>query len=74
MYEVAVMQDEAGVDQKASDAELIALVRRAQEELEAHGELNQMNLLLRDFAKELLKQRLLERVEFVLLMEFSRPE
>ena len=62
------MQDEAGVDQKASDAELIALVRRAQEELEAHGELNQMNLLLRDFARELLKQRLLERVEFVLLM------
>ena len=68
------MQDEAGVDQKASDAELIALVRRAQEELEAHDELNQLNLLLRDFARELLKQRLLERVEFVLLMEFSRPE
>jgi hypothetical protein len=74
MYEVAVMQDEAGVDQKASDAELIALVRRAQEELEAHDESNQLNLLLRDFARELLKQRLLERVEFVLLMEFSRPE
>jgi hypothetical protein len=74
MYEVAVMQDEAGVDQKASDAELIELVRRAQEELEAHDELNQLNLLLRDFARELLKQRLLERVEFVLLMEFSRPE
>jgi hypothetical protein len=74
MYEVAVMQDEAGVDQKASDAELIALVRRAQEELEAHSELNQVNLLLRDFARELLKQRLLERVEFVLLMDFSRPE
>ena len=68
------MQDEAGVDQKASDAELIALVRRAQEELEAHGELNQVSLLLRDFARELLKQRLLEKVEFVLLMEFSRPE
>ncbi len=68
------MQDEAGVDQKASDAELIAFVRRAQEELEAHGELNQVNLLFRDFARELLKQRLLERVEFVLLMEFSRPE
>ncbi len=71
---MAVMQDEAGVDQKASDAELIAFVRRAQEELEAHGELNQVNLLFRDFARELLKQRLLERVEFVLLMEFSRPE
>ena len=72
---MAVMQDEAaGVDQKASDAELIALVRRAQEELEAHTELNQVNLLFRDFERELLKQRLLERVEFVLLMEFSRPE
>jgi predicted RNA-binding Zn ribbon-like protein len=51
------MQDEAVVDQKASDAELIALVRRAQEELEAHGELNQVSLLLRDFARERLKQR-----------------
>jgi len=49
------MQDEAGVDQQASDAELIALVRRAQEELEAHGELNQVSLLLRDFARGLLK-------------------
>ena len=68
------MNDTTGFEQKASDAELIALVRRAQEELEARGELNQMNLLLRDFARELLKQRLLERVEFVLLMEFSRPE
>ena len=74
MYEVAVVQDEAGVDQKASDAELIALVRRAQEELEAHDEFNQLDLLLRDFARELLKQRLLERVEFVLLMEFSQQE
>ena len=46
MYEVAVMQDEAGVDQQASDAELIALVRRAQEELEEHGELKQVSLQL----------------------------
>ena len=68
------MQDEAGVDQKASDAELIALVRTAQEELEAHGELNQVNLLLRDFARELLKQRLLLRVEFVRMIELSRRE
>jgi hypothetical protein len=77
MYEVAVMQDGAGVDQKASDAELIALVRRAQEELEeleAHGELNQVSLLLRDFARELLKQRLLLRVEFVRMIELSRRE
>ncbi len=74
MYEVAVMKDEAGVDQKASDAELIALVRGAQEELEAHGELNAVNLLLRDFARELLKQRLLLRVEFVRMIELSRRE
>ncbi len=59
---MAVIEHEAGVDQKASDAELMALVRRAQEELEGLGELNQVNLLLRDFARELLKQRLLERV------------
>ena len=67
------MQDKAGVDQKASDAELMAWLRRAQEELEAHGELNQVNLLLRDFARELLKQRLLRRVEFVQMMEWRRP-
>ena len=66
------MQDEAVVDQKASDAELIALVRRAQEELEAHGELNQVSLLLRDFARERLKQLL--RVEFVRMIELSRRE
>jgi hypothetical protein len=63
----------AGVDQKASDAELKAWARRAQEELEAQGELNQVNLLLRDFASELLKQRLLRRVEFVRMMEWRWP-
>jgi len=68
------MQDEGGIDQRASDAELMALVRRAQEELEAHGESNQVNLLLRDFARELLKQRLLIRVEFVRMIELSRCE
>jgi hypothetical protein len=74
MYEVAVMQHQAGVDQKASDAELIALLRKAHEEIEAHGELNELNVLLRDFARELLKQRLLLRVQFVRMMESSRPE
>jgi hypothetical protein len=68
------MQDEGGIDQRASDAELMVLVRRAQEELEAHGESNQVNLLLRDFARELLKQRLLLRVEFVRMIELSRWE
>jgi len=68
------MKVTAEVDHKVSDAELIALVRGAQEELEAHGELNLVNLLLRDFAMELLKQRLLLRVQFVRLMKSSRPE
>jgi hypothetical protein len=60
MSEVAVMQDKAGVDQRTSDAELIALLYKAQDNIEAHGELNELNLLLHDFAKELLKQRLLQ--------------
>lgn len=68
------MKDTAAVVHKASDAELFAVVRRAQEELEARGELNQVNLLLHDFARELLKQRLLKRVEFVRMIELSRPE
>ena len=46
------MQDKAGVDQKASVAELIALLRMPQDELEAHGVLNKVNLLLRDLARE----------------------
>jgi hypothetical protein len=62
------------IDHKVSDAELIALLRGAQEELEAHGELNQVNLLLLDFARELLQQRLQLRVRFVRLVELSRPE
>jgi hypothetical protein len=65
--------DKEGVVERASDAELIALVRRVQEEIEARGELNELNLLLRDFARELLKQRLLLRVEFVRMMELRTP-
>ena len=67
------MQDKAGVDRKASDAELIALLRKVQEAIEAQGELNELNLLLQDFARELLKKRLLLRVQFVQIMELSRP-
>jgi hypothetical protein len=68
------MKVTAEVDHKVSDAELIALLRGVQEELEAHGELNQVSLLLRDFVRELLKQRLLLRVRFVRLMKPSPPE
>jgi hypothetical protein len=67
MYEVA-MPDKVGLDPKVlDDLELIALVREAQEEIEAHGEWNELNVLLRDFATELLKRRLLARVQFVWL-------
>jgi hypothetical protein len=68
------MKVTAEVDHKVSDAELIALLRGVQEELEAHGELNQVSLLLRDFVRELLKQRLLLRVRFVRLMKPSPTE
>ncbi len=49
------MQDKAGVDQKISDAELLALVCKAQEEIQVHDGFNELNLLFRDFAGELLK-------------------
>lgn len=44
-----VMQDKPGVDQKASDAELIFLLRKTEEEIEEHGKLNEIDLL-HDFA------------------------
>jgi hypothetical protein len=54
----AVMEHKAGVNHGLSDAALIALVSKAQEEIEAHAGLNEPNLLLRDSARELLKKRL----------------
>ena len=66
------MQGMVGVDQRASDAELMTLLRRAQEEIDAHAELNEVNLLLLDFVRELLKKRLLIRVQFVQMMELGR--
>jgi len=68
------MRDQVGVDQKISIAELIASVRKIQEEIARHGELNELNLLLCDFMIELLRQRLLLRVEFVQMMESSPPK
>jgi hypothetical protein len=59
MFQVVVMNEKTGFEQKASDAELIALLRKVQEEIEGHEELNESNLLLHDFATELLRQRLL---------------
>jgi hypothetical protein len=74
VQEVVILGDRAGVNQKTSIAELIASMRKIEEEIAAHGELNEPNLLLRDFAMELLKQKLLLRVEFVQMMESSRPK
>ena len=69
------MQDKVGVNPKVlNDVELIALVRETQEEIEAHSELNELNSLLRDFAMELVKRRVLAKVQFVRLIELSRPE
>jgi hypothetical protein len=58
------MNDKTGFEPKASDAELIALLRKVQEEIEGHLELNESNLLLHDFARELLRQRLLLKSSF----------
>ena len=75
MYEVAAMQDRVGVDPRVlNERELLALLRATQEELEVHGEWNELNVLLRDFARELLERRLLEKVRLVRLMPLSRPE
>jgi len=53
-----VTQGEAGFDRKASDAEVVALLCTTWAEMDAQGELNELNLLLHDFARELLRQRL----------------
>jgi hypothetical protein len=71
--EEGAMQEMVWFDQKVSDAELMTLLRRAQEEIDAHRELNPVSLLLLDFARELLKKRLLRKVQFVEMMESSRP-
>jgi hypothetical protein len=62
------MLDQAVVDQRASDAELILMLRKTQKEIETHGESNELNLLLHDFVRELLKQHLLRRVQFLRMM------
>jgi hypothetical protein len=69
------MQDKVGVDPKVlNDIELIDLVRETQEEIEAHGEWNELNVLLRDFAAELVKRRVLSTVQFAGLMELRQPD
>jgi len=63
--QAAPMDQRMRLDQEAlNDAGLIALLSHTEEEMEEHGESNQLNLLLRDFARGLLKHRLLGKVEF----------
>jgi hypothetical protein len=69
------MDDKVGVDPEVlNDIELMALVRETQEEIDEHGEWNELNVLLHDFAAELVKRRVLSRAQFVGLMGLSRPE
>ena len=68
------MKVTAEVDHKVSDAELIGLLCKTEAEIDVHGDSNELNLLLRDFARELPKQRLFIRVEFLRMLELSRPE
>lgn len=70
-HEVEIMHDKSGAAEKISDAELIALVRKVQQKPDTHGELNEVNLLLRDFANELLKQRLFLGVKFAQIINLS---
>lgn len=70
-----LMQDKVGVDPKVlNDIELIDLVRETQEEIEAHGEWNELSVLLRDFAAELVKRRVLSTVQFAGWMELRQPD
>ena len=66
------MRGQVGFDQNASDAELIALVRGAQHDTDVQRD--DVNALLRDFAEELLKQRLLAKMNSVRPMESSRAK
>jgi hypothetical protein len=63
--EASEIQNKVGVAQKISDAELIALLCQAQDEIEAQGRSNEAPVLLADFAKELLNQRLSASVQVV---------
>jgi len=73
VYKRTVMEDKAGVDPKVlNDVELIDLVRETWEEIDAHGAWNELNVLLHDFAAELVKRRVLSRAQLVGLMELSR--
>ena len=46
------MHNNVGIAQKLSDVELIALLCRTEDEIEAHRESDEISQLLADFAKD----------------------
>jgi len=63
----AVIDYEADVEPKTSENELIILVRESCNEIGTDGELN---VLLHDFATDLVKRRLIQKAEFLRVMDF----
>lgn len=64
----AVIPYEPHVERETKGNELVILVRESCGQMEADGELN---LLLRDFATDLVKRRLIRKVEFLRARNFS---
>jgi len=68
------MLDSVGVDPRVfDDAEVIALLRETQNEIANYGESNELNLLVRDFAMELVRRRVFAKVEFLRLIGRNEP-
>lgn len=64
----AVIHYEADVERKTNENELIILVRESRSDIEPDGELN---ILLHNFATDLVKRRLIRKVQFLRAMDFS---
>lgn len=64
----AVIHYEEDVERKTNENELTILVRESCSEMEPDGELN---VLLHDFATDLVKRRLIGKVEFLRAMDFN---
>jgi hypothetical protein len=64
MYKAGANQDRMEADPKLSDVELLALLAKAQEAIEGSNGANEADLLLRDFARELMKNRLRAMKQF----------
>ncbi len=58
MYKAGANQNGAEADPKVFDVELLALLTKAQEAIEGSNGANEADLLLRDFAGGLMKNRL----------------